>query len=268
MFKPNFFDPTITKIGNVVKVKPTRIYIISILAFILIAILVVLFLNLSKPGSSSVDLAGLTATLKETQGDVSIKQPGQNDFSAAGPGAVLKLHGQLQTGSSSTARLDLSSGTIIRVAPSSLFTLEANTETANSLTTTLNLSVGQIFIILKGGSLNITVPSGVASVRGSFMSALIYPPSNKVFIECLEGHCAATNNGGKLDLTDGQKGILVYAGNDINQLPQLTPMNQNDYSSWLAISPEAQYIINKNGNNQNNGKPSPNCQPEHGQPCK
>ncbi len=46
MFKPNFFDLTITKIRNVVKVKPSPIYIISILAFILIAILVVLFLNL------------------------------------------------------------------------------------------------------------------------------------------------------------------------------------------------------------------------------
>ncbi len=268
MFKPNFFNLTITKIRTVAKVKPTQIYIVSALLLIFIVILVVVFLNLFKPSSSSVDLTDLTATLKETQGNVTIKQPGQNDFSAASPGAVLKLHGQLQTDSSSTARLDLSSGTIIRVAPSSLFTLEADTETANGLTTTLNLSLGQIFIILKGGSLNITVPSGVASVRGSFMSALIYSPSNKVFIECLEGHCAATNNGGQLDLTDGQKGILVYAGNGINQLPQLTPINQNDYSSWLAISPEAQNIINQNGNNQNNGKPSPNCQPKHEQPCK
>ena len=266
MFNLKFFSPPITKLRPFLQVRTNQIYVASI--FACIVVLVVVILSLSKTGNSAVDLVNLTATVKETQGDVSIKQPDQDDFSAATLGEILQLHGQLQTASSSTARLDLSSGTIIRVAPSSLFTLQANKETANGLTTTLNLTLGQIFIILKGGSLEITVPGGLASVRGSFMSALIYQPSGKVFVECLEGHCAATNNTGEFDLTDGQKGILVYVGDGVNQLPQLTPMNQNDYSSWLAISPESQNIINQNGNNQNHGKSSPNCIPSHGQPCK
>ena len=79
-----------------------------------------------------------------------------------------------------------------------MFTLEVNKQTSNGLTTTLNLTLGQIFIILKSGSLDVTVPSGVASVRGSFMSALIYPASGKVFVECLEGHCSATNSAGNV----------------------------------------------------------------------
>ena len=266
MFNLNFFNHTITKIRSFLRIRTNQIYVASVFAFIVI--LVIVILSLSKIGTSASDLTNLTATVKETQGDVTIKQPNQNDFSAAALGEILQLHGQLQTSSSSTARLDLSSGTIIRVAPSSLFTLEANKETGNGLTTTLNLTLGQIFIILKGGSLEITVPGGVASVRGSFMSALIYPPSGKVFVECLEGHCAATNNTGEFDLTDGQKGILLYVGDGENQLPQLTPMNQNDYSSWLAISPESQSIINQNGNNQNHGKSSPTCLPSHSQPCK
>ena len=265
MFNLNFFNQAITKIRSFLQVRRNQIYVVSISAFIVI--LVIVILSLSKTGNSVADLTGLTATVKETQGDVTIKQPDQKDFSAASLGEILQLHGQLQTGSSSTARLDLSSGTIIRVAPSSLFTLEANKETANGLTTTLNLTLGQVFIILKGGSLDVTVPGGVASVRGSFMSALIYPPSGKVFVECLEGHCAATNNTGEFDLTDGQKGILVYVGDGVNQVPQLTPMNQNDYLSWLAISPESQSLINQNGNNPN-GKSSPKCVPSHSQPCK
>jgi hypothetical protein len=268
MFKSNFFNTTIAKIRVVVQIRQNQIYIASILVFIVILIAALLGFHKPKPNDSSADATGLTAALKETQGEVTIRQPGQNDFSAASPGAVLQLHGQLQTGSSSTARLDLSSGTIIRVAPSSLFTLEANRETANGLTTTLDLTLGQVFIILKGGSLDVSVPSGVASVRGSFMSALVYPAVNKVFVECLEGHCAATNSAGELDLTNGQKGIFVYVGEGINQLPQMTPMNQNDYASWWAISPEAQDIINQNGNNPNQGKSSGNCISSHNGSCK
>jgi len=237
------------------KARPTQIIIASIIVLAVVAGLAVLLINPFNSDNLSPDL---TATIKETQGEVTIKQPGQNSFSAVNVGTILRLHGQLQTASSSTARLDLSSGTIIRVAPSSLFALEANKKTSDGLVTTLDLTLGQIFIILKGGSLDISVPSGVASVRGSFMSALIYPSSNKVFVECLEGHCSATNHAGNLDLTDGQKGILIYAGEGLNQLPQMTPMNQNDYRSWLAISPEAKSIIGSNGNGQN-GPSSPNC---------
>jgi len=244
-----------TNIRGSSKARPIPVIIASLLALVLVAIVVVVLINLFESGGSSADLTG---TIKETQGEVTIKQPDQGSFSTAGIGTVLQLHGQLQTASSSTARLDLSSGTIVRVAPSSLFTLEANKKTSNGLVTTLTLTVGQVFIILKGGSLDISVPSGVASVRGSFMSALIYPASNKVFVECLEGHCSATNKAGNLDLTDGQKGVLIYAGDGLNQLPQMTIMNQNDYRSWLAISPEAQDVIKANGNGQN-GPASPNC---------
>ncbi len=257
------------KIKSFLGTRKNQIYIGS--ALVLILIVGVAIKSLSSPKSSEVPAATpepeLTATIKETQGDVTMKQPGQTEFSTAGVGDILQLHGQLQTASSSTARLDLPSGTIIRVAPSSLFTLEDNRQTAGGLTTTLHLIVGQVFIILKGGSLDIQVPSGVASVRGSFMSALIYPPTSKIFVECLEGHCAASNAAGQLDLTNGQKGILIYSGTGSDQSPQLTQMNQNDYASWLAISPESQSIINGNGLNPNGGGGGSNCQPSRNHPC-
>ena len=271
MTRLNLLENAISKIKAIAKDEKKRIYIASLLGVVLVVILAVVFLNSHKPSPPVVDTPtapDLTATVKETSGSVTIKQPGQEGFSAAGVGDILQLHGELQTGSSSTARLDLPSGTIIRVAPSSLFTLEVNKQTSNGLTTTLNLTLGQIFIILKSGSLDIMVPSGVASVRGSFMSALIYPGSGKVFVECLEGHCSANNNTGKVDLTNGQKGVLVYTGNGADQLPQLTVMNQNDYASWLAISPESQDIINQSGNGQNGSNHSPNCQPTKDNPSK
>ncbi len=255
MSSSDSFNSASTDIGVSAKARPMPFKIAFIIVLAVVVILAVMLINPFKSASPSADITG---SVKETQGEVTVKQPGQNSFSAAEIGTVLQLHGQLQTASSSTARLDLSSGTIIRVAPSSLFTLEENKKTSNGLVTTLNLTAGQVFIILKGGSLDISVPSGVASVRGSFMSALIYPTSNKVFVQCLEGHCSATNDAGSLDLTDGQKGILVYAGQGLNQAPQMMPMNQNDYHSWLVISPEAQDIINSNGNGRN-GNSSPSC---------
>jgi uncharacterized protein YaiE (UPF0345 family) len=272
IMKLNFLESSITKMKIITQDGKSRIYVASLLGVVLVVILAVVFLNLTRPAKPPVvetpTEPDLTAALKETTGSVTMQQPGQENFSAANVGDILQLHGQLQTSSSSTARLDLPSGTIIRVAPSSMFTLEVNKPTSSGLTTTLNLTLGQIFIILKSGSLDVTVPGGVASVRGSFMSALIYSTSSKVFVECLEGHCSVNNNAGNVDLTNGQKGVLVYTGNGADQLPQLTVMNQNDYASWLAISPESTDIINQNGNGQNGGKSGPNCQPTHDNPCK
>jgi hypothetical protein len=270
MNKSDFVSNTTAKIQSALRVRKNQIFIGSLLGIICVAVLAgIAIANQRKPAQplNPTVVPDLTATLKEIKGEVSIKQAGQTDFSPANVGDILRLHGELQTGSSSDARLDLPSGTIIRVAPSSLFTLDVNHETADGLTTTLNLTLGQIFIVLKSGSLDISVPSGVASVRGSYMSALIYPGSSKVFVTCLEGHCSASNSAGILDLTNGQKGIMVYSGNGANQSPQLTQMNQNDYASWQAISPEAAIIIKENGMGTNGGNQS-NCQPTKDHPCK
>ncbi|HEY9152617.1 MAG TPA: FecR family protein [Anaerolineales bacterium] len=263
MLNKNFFKILFTRIKFLLQNKTYRIYFSAVVALIAIAIAIIIRQSLSKPSKPAVvptvSAPELTATLKETQGNVTARQPDQNEFTPANPGLVLQVQGQLQTGSSSTARLDLPSGTIIRVAPSSLFTLESNKESPGGLTTILNLTLGQIFIILKGGSLQVSTPSGVASVRGSYMSVLIYPSVNKIFVECLEGSCAAQNDAGSLNLTNGQKGILLTTPGGTNEFPQETPMNQNDYSSWLAISPEAKDIINQNQGGNSSGHSSQSC---------
>ena len=117
----------------------------------------------------------LTATVKEVTGTVTIKQPGASDFSPASVGTELQPNGSIQTGDNSRARLDLSTGTIIRVAPSSLFTLTSNQPSNGSLSTQLKLNVGSIFIILNGGNASVNTPSGVASVRGSYLSVYVDP---------------------------------------------------------------------------------------------
>ena len=242
MSNSNFFSTAIQNIKTAAKVRKYQVYFGAALLLLLIVVGAILFLNAPKPAAAVPDL---TATLKEAQGKVAIKQPGQTDFSDATVGTILKLHAQLETGTASTARLDLPSGTIIRVAPSSLFSLDVNHESSDGLTTTLNLNLGQLFIILKGGSLDITLPSGVASVRGSYMSALIYPSSSEIFIECLEGQCAATNLAGNVPLTNSQKATLFFQGNELNQLPKVTGMSRADFMSWLAIAPESTNVVNQ-----------------------
>ncbi len=101
-------------------------------------------------------------------------------------------------------RIDLSSGTILRLAPASLFTLVSNEEVEGGLATKLKLELGRIYIILSGGSVDVETPSGVASVLGSYMMVEIDPFTQDVTITCLEGDCSA----GGIDFSDGQKVTL------------------------------------------------------------
>jgi hypothetical protein len=134
--------------------------------------------------------SALSAILSEIRGKVEIKQAGQDVFAPANADSFLNENGQVQTGDDGRVRLDLSTGTIIRVAPASLFTLILNEPAEESLKTSLELLLGKIFIILNGGSMEVQTPSGTAAVRGSYMSVEYNPPSGGTRITCLEGNCS------------------------------------------------------------------------------
>lgn len=159
-------------------------------------------------GCQTESVSPLSASLSELSGKVDIKQANQDSFSPAAENARLEVNGQVQTGDDGRVRLDLSSGTIIRVAPSSLFTLTANEQSANGLMTKIKLDLGKIFIILNGGQADVETPSGVASVRGSYMKVEVDPITKDIYITCLEGNCSASNPTGSVNFTNGQKVIL------------------------------------------------------------
>lgn len=187
-----------------------------------------------------------TAALSEVQGAVQIRNPAQADFSAAANGDTLQVQGQLRTGQDGRARLDLSTGTIIRVAPDSLFTLESNRQTDDSLLTRLLMAAGQVWVILNGGQLEIQTPSGTASVRGSFMSVYVDPATNDLWVTCLEGWCQAENPAGVLDLVAGQ-GATLYSfdpqGNIPPPPPQLRYLTQAEIDAFRANNPEAEKVM-------------------------
>ena len=189
----------------------------------------------------------LSAALREVSGKVDVKQAGQETFTPASAGSVLEVNGQIQTGDDGRVRIDLTSGTIIRVAPSSFFTLTSNDEVEGGLVTRIKLELGKIFIILNGGTSNVETPSGIASVRGSYMKVEVDPVTLNVYITCLEGNCSAENPAGKVNFTQGEKTILFQkdpiTGNWT--LPNVEPMTPEEFQEWLDENPEAEELFNQ-----------------------
>jgi hypothetical protein len=189
----------------------------------------------------------LSAALSELSGTVNTKQAGQEDFIPASADTILDVNGQVQTGDDGRVRLDLSSGTIIRVGPSSFFTLTANNEVEGGLATKIKLEAGKIFIILNGGSADVETPSGVASVRGSYMKVEVDPETFDVYITCLEGDCSANNPAGAVNFTEGQKVILFHrdpvTGNW--RVPEVEDMTPEDFQEWLDNNPEARELFDQ-----------------------
>jgi hypothetical protein len=211
------------------------------------AIAVVLFailaLGACKPQAAP---SSLSAALSELQGKVDLKQAGSNTFAPAAADSHLDVNGQIQTGDDGRVRLDLSTGTIIRVAPSSLFTLTSNDEVEGGLATKIKLEAGKLFIILNGGNTDVETPSGVASVRGSYMSVWVDTVTGDVHVTCMEGHCKATNEGGAADLVAGESTILFHQNDDGSwTVPEVGQMTPEEFQEWLDENPEAQELFNQ-----------------------
>ena len=189
----------------------------------------------------------LSATLSEITGKVETKLAGQEAFTPATADSVLKVNGQIQTGDDGRVRLDLSSGTIIRVAPSSLFTLTSNDEVEGGLATKIKLEIGKVFIILNGGSADVETPSGVASVRGSYMKVEVDPETMDIYVTCLEGDCSANNPAGSTNFTNGQKVILFHRDpvRSIWTVPGVESMTPEEFQEWLDEIPEAKELFNQ-----------------------
>jgi len=211
----------------------------TVLLFIFLAVLIAL------AGCQKNEAASpLSANLSEISGLVQMKQAGQEAFAQAVVSSVLDVNGQVQTGDDGRVRLDLSSGTIIRISPSSVFTLASNDEAEGGLLTKIKLDVGKIFIILNGGQADVETPSGVASVRGSYMKVEVDPLTNTIYITCLEGNCSASNPAGTVNFTNGQRVILFAQDENGNwQAPNVEPMTPEEFQEWLDNNPEAKELF-------------------------
>lgn len=188
----------------------------------------------SNPPSSSPR----QAAVKEISNSVSVRADMNANFVAAQTGMTLTIGGSVKTGDNSRARIDLlPDGTIVRVGPNSLYTVAAlNVDQDGKPTTQIKLDFGQIWILLKGGSLQVETPSGVASVRGSLLGVSYDPNTKKLRASCLEGNCALQNDQGEVELTDGQESTI-----EEDQPPsEAEQMNEEEIRQWVDENPDAQ----------------------------
>lgn len=216
--------------------KRLRIIIIIGASIIAVALIGVVILVALPSKAASLDL---NAKLSEITGTVEVRNTPQDTYSPVNDGFILKLVQQLQTQQQSRVRLDLSTGTILRLGQSTIFSLSPSEAANGGVLARLEMQVGKVWIVLKGGSLDVNIPGGLASVRGSYMSVWVQHDTNKVTVCCLEGTCAYKNTAGTAGLTSGQKIIST----DTNIAPVVQPMDQTDIQDWIDNSPESAGII-------------------------
>jgi hypothetical protein len=188
-----------------------------------------------KPVADKEKQIELTAVLSELEGEVIAKQVEDVDFSEVSNGFVLKSLGQVSTGFESRVRLDISDGSIVRLGANAVFTLDYGKAVEEETNTKLELDLGQIWIILKGGSIDVDTESGVASVRGSFLGISV-SPTGEVYATCFEGDCYVATATGVIHFSAGETVLIT----GITIPPTTGYMTQAEIDEFMAINPEAQ----------------------------
>jgi LysM repeat protein len=181
----------------------------------------------------------LTALLSEIKGTVQVLKHEEGIFKDASDGQQIVEQDQVLTHEDGRVRLDLSTGTIIRLGPFSNFVLEGTEQSTNPPFTRIKLIIGELWIILEGGSIEVDTPDGIAAVRGSYMNVRVNGNAGGTRITCLEGICEVRNNAGAVELIAGQSATLF----DEETPPIQSLMGDEDVQRWLEINPEASRVI-------------------------
>ena len=196
-----------------------------------------LLLLLAACGAKPTEASPTSAILSDLSGDVNIQPRQDENYMTAIDGHVLNEGGQVKTGNDGRVRLDLSTGTIVRVGPSSFFKLISNATADDSLATKISLELGKIWIILNGGELDVETTSGQATVRGSYMGVSF--KDGVIRLSCLEGTCAFKNETGDYVVPPG----FVLECTGPNDVPTIKAMTEQDIQEWLAANPESAQIV-------------------------
>jgi hypothetical protein len=149
--------------------------------------------------------------------------------------------GGARTGDEARARLNISDGTIIRLAANTEFELTTLSPQPTDPVTKLTLAAGKLWVQLTQalglGTFEIETPSGSATVRGSLMSAEFFPEDGHMIASCLDGECRLTGaSGASVDLEAGEQSEIPGFGQDPTP-PQ--PIDSAQLSDWELEVPEA-----------------------------
>src|SRR5689334_17036499 len=190
----------------------------------------------TAPSSSTQAGASREAVLSEVENTVSARTSSSAELVPATNGMTISASGSIETGDDGRVKVELKpDGTILRVGPGSSFTIPVLTEENGQPKTKLELAFGKVFILLKGGSLDVETPSGVASVQGSLLSVAYDPEKGRIEAACLEGHCALEDeDGDEVELTEGESSYIE--GDEDPSDPEM--IDREDIQDWLDENPD------------------------------
>lgn len=189
-----------------------------------------------------------SANISEIQNTVEAQESDSAEWQAAGTGQQIPAGGGVRTGDASRARLDIAPDTtVLRIAPNTEFRLETLSPAPADPVTRFVLAAGKLFAQvtknLGGGSFEVETPSGVATVRGSLMSAAYETGSGQMVATCLEGQCRLSRPGGAFtDMIEGQASEIAGPGIDPSPARLMTVAELDD---WAIEFPETQPIVDR-----------------------
>ncbi len=199
----------------------------------------------TDPPPPTATPAPRTASLSELRNEVEARGPGSDDWGTAAEGQQLRAGGGARTGDESRARIDTSDGTLVRLAPHSLFELlEFPPDPSNPLTR-LRLDAGRVFArvaqALGFDQFVVETPVGTATVRGSLLGVAYFPDLLLMIVTCLEGECRLTAaDGTAVDLNPGEQSEIAGQG----QPPSAArPIDVGELQQWAIEFPEAAAIV-------------------------
>ncbi len=180
--------------------------------------------------------ASREAVISDVENVVSARVAAGAELVSATDGMSISTGGGIETGDGGRAKVELRpDGTILRVGPNSSFTIPILTEENGQPKTKLELAFGKVFVLLKGGSLDVETPSGVASVQGSLLSVEYDQEKGRIEATCLEGHCALEDeDGDEVELTEGESSYIE--GDEDPSDPEM--IDREDIEDWLEENPD------------------------------
>ncbi|MBI4770613.1 MAG: FecR domain-containing protein [Chloroflexi bacterium] len=187
------------------------------------------------------------AKLSDLRNTVEAQDKPGADWQAAVEGQDVHAGGGVKTGEEARARLNISDGTIIRLAASTVFSLTELSPEPKNAVTRLQLGAGKMWLSVSKalglGSFEVDTPVGVAAVRGSLMSTEFFPSDGRMIVTCLEGQCRLTGKTGSgkfADLTAGQQTGIPGYGKDPGGIITINSVQLGD---WANEFPEAHSLV-------------------------
>jgi hypothetical protein len=186
------------------------------------------------------------AVLSELRNTVLARPGAEAEWRAAAEGQRLEVGGGVETRTEARARVDISDGTLLRLAENTVFQLQELSPLPTDPVTRLVLEAGKVWVsvtkALGIGSFEIETPVGVATVRGSLIGVEYAPVTGQMIVTCLEGVCVLAGAGDVAELRAGQQSEIPGEGQSPTEAHAILA---EQLEGWSENFPEAAPVVNE-----------------------